>query len=93
MHKPIVVYRSRLVWLAFRWCIVGVFTGVVSSFLGAAYYISAITQVRIAEPVVERAARDYSVTRIPFELPALPRAEAWCHLVVDHTKHGWALRC
>lgn len=93
MQSPVIVLRKRLVWLAVRWCLVGAVVGAVSTTTGAAYYLSTVQRIEIAEPVVERAAKDYSVIRIPFYVPQLPNAEAWCHLVVDHRKGGWTLRC
>jgi len=93
MQRPVIVYRRRLVWLAARWCLVGLLAGAVASAVSGFYYISSILQIRMVEPVVERASQDFSVIRIPFEVPQFPQVEMWCHLVLDHAKKGWMLRC
>lgn len=46
--------------------------------------------VTILPPVVERAATDYSVVQLRF---AQGGAEAACHLVLNHARDGWTLRC
>lgn len=65
--------------------------GAAVAILGVRWYLQENpAPVVILDPVVERAATDYSVVRIGFEQAG---AETWCHLVLRPQSAGWMLRC
>jgi hypothetical protein len=86
-----VVPVARLIAIGVRWFVVGLAAGATAMQVGSMQYAARDpAPVKIGSPVVERSAPDYSVIRIPFEQRG---AEAFCHLVLDHTRAGWTLRC
>lgn len=88
-----VLHTRSLVLLGARWFAVGIATGAVAALLGVHYATANQPEVpiRIGSPVVERSAQDFSVLRIPFQQDE--REVGWCHLVVEHERRGWTLRC
>lgn len=65
--------------------------GAAAAVLGVRWYLKENpAPMVVLDPVVERAATDYSVVRIRFEQAG---ARTSCHLVLNHVRDGWTLRC